>query len=1331
MATSKVKNCFNSFTTEEFDRIEAIAQHLAKAAGREGHPINADYIEVAEGLKSHAETKLSKILDAHKAEVEASAKQSADKAEAEKAAHDAKQKADLEEAADTSKKASDYDAKVNPDELIESVESAKGDVELQGAINELYKAYIEAPEGSNALAKLEEYIDENYKSKSFADAILFAEKMNSDRDNFGFGRSAEGTKSKVSKDTIDVMKNLATPKWSMADEEVPSDKQMSQAQLQSIVDGLGLTDPSIVNIADSATSVANDVPTGTTPAGGVVGGKIFLFRNGLRDADHAIRTVFHELFHFGLKNVLPKEKYIQHMLRLLNKDAKVAEYAKRWRGTAEGVQKKGTMPTQDWHALSAEEALADIAEELNTGDKMGSQMKGTVRSIASWMADTADMLGLKKLAQAIRRMSYSDAEKFVIDTIGTVRGTQQEASEQSKFSTSRDQVDGIQSKIKEGIEKLQGTEAASVAVSVSHAVKKLVSKMRFLHDLVNSVEKALPSAKVWYKHVMDSMNTRKELDERADRIYIDSQKLKGGTAKVNQFLADSTLMGKWGYEPEYRHKVETDPELVRRFNEDLSPEEREVVKAVFKHGEDMANLRIKTLSDLGLEKSLGTSMAKIDGPYAPLKRFGDYWAVLKSQDYLDAEEAGDEKEMERLKQDPKHYIASTFDTMGQARQFARANDKEHGGEFPWTDSWEKSERTDTTRTMRQDVLSKVLAAVKADSPDMTDEQKKVRDGIQQMITNMYFQSLDEHNARVAGARRLKVAGFDQDMIRSFVSNAKAESSMIANLKHGALINDAFYKMGNEIKNDRNKRVNQDAYNAIAAHYASSMDYKETPWQDRMMAWTSAWQLATSIGYHVANATQPFMVTAPMLAADFDDYQGALNHVYDAYKMLKVTGIKGNLKIGDIQDKGLREMLEQASKDGLIDVGMDEDLTSLNRSRTGIEAVDRISAKAASAMHKLRSVSRMVETANRIAAGVAAYNMARENKMNHEQATDYAVKVLRDTQGDTSRMNSPLIFKKVPKFLMQYKRFQFMTAALYAKAFHQMFNGASDEEKAIGRRMLAYKMFHTTLGAGVLGWPLMNLAKMVFGMLGKDDEPKDLERSLREWIGDPDMANMLLHGPLSLIGLDMSAKLDDSNAFSIMPYGEWDFTSSKGIKDTVFNLAGPAASQAAKFADGVGLMMKGDYYKGLEKLMPTGAANAIKATRIYNEGYTLKNGDVMFKPEDINGAMLAMDALGLPTSEMKRMEWIRSQAYEINDFYHKKTSEIEQSYEKAVKSQDADGMQEARDKWKSLQDAKRELAGFYETTPSFLKPTPMSQLLKYPNSVESRQKKLQRNSKLDI
>ena len=875
-----------------------------------------------------------------------------------------------------------------------------------------------------------------------------------------------------------------------------------------------------------------------------------------------------------------------------------------------------------------------------------------------------------------------------------------------------------------------GPTAAKAVTDTSNILRKAGDSMLFLHDLVDKYKGQLPSAGAWYKAVQGSIARKHQLEQDAEQIATRAAKPGVDMGRVNDFISRSTFEQKWGYDATFDgvngpKSVKADPAMAAEFKR-LSADEQQLIKDVFAHGEKMATTKFKLLKDLGLTDNGFLTMGKLVGPYAPLKRFGNYVSVGKSQQLADLEAKRAEqekngakttevdKQIQALKADPTHYIVSYHATPGLAREEAKAR----AAKYAFTDHFEKSTRVDQDRKMPQEVFQKIIAAVKAESLP-----GEVKEAMRTIVEQLYVEALDEHNARTSGLKRENRAGYDPDMMKAFLSHARAEANFLANIEFGPQMNEQFFAMQNEAKDEGGKRSAQDAFNEFGKHYAENLTYRETPWQDRAMALTSAWQLATSVGYHVTNATQGLMVTVPKLAADFGDYAGAWRHMMDGYRMLATTGVK-NLDLSKVGDAGLRDALQRASDMGVLDVGMDEDLTQFDVLRTGYAGVDKASSVARKALHALRQMSRWVETANRVSAATAAYRMAREKGRSVEEAQDYAVKILQSTQGDFSRVGSPLLLKKLPKPMTQYRKYQFMMGALYAKAFSDAFGGADADTKVAGRRMLKYKLAHTAFAAGALGLPLMNLATLVFAASGDGDEPEDLERWLRDTIGDETLADLLLHGAPAMAGVDMHAKLGDDKIFSITPYTEWDLSSRDGFAKTLVGFMGPAAAQGATFADGVGKMQNGDYYKGLEQFMPKGIKDGMAAFRMANEGYTLTNGDVLVGPEDISGFSLAANALGLPSTEIKKIQWLRGQQYEAKQFFTERTRDIQREYARAAEAGDDEAMAELRDDWMALQDGKDKLRPYFNNSPDELRRQALSTLLKYPGKAAERERKLQ-------
>jgi hypothetical protein len=75
--------------------------------------------------------------------------------------------------------------------------------------------------------------------------------------------------------------------------------------------------------------------------------------------------------------------------------------------------------------------------------------------------------------------------------------------------------------------------------------------------------------------------------------------------------------------------------MKRKFDR-LAPKEQQLAKDIFAHGETMRLRKQEIAKNLGVEGKFFTDAA-IEGPYAPLKRFGNFVGQLKSQALLDAE----------------------------------------------------------------------------------------------------------------------------------------------------------------------------------------------------------------------------------------------------------------------------------------------------------------------------------------------------------------------------------------------------------------------------------------------------------------------------------------------------------------------------------------------------------------------------------------------------------------------------------------------------------------------------------------------------------------------
>ena len=119
------------------------------------------------------------------------------------------------------------------------------------------------------------------------------------------------------------------------------------------------------------------MPSGVTLANG----DVYVFQSGVGSALDVDMVIFHELFHKGLQNVMPRSDYVAAMQDIAKIDAKVRQYASEWSSTnaakdqLKELAKKysGKELADQYEALATEEGLARIAEDLKAKREMGTK----------------------------------------------------------------------------------------------------------------------------------------------------------------------------------------------------------------------------------------------------------------------------------------------------------------------------------------------------------------------------------------------------------------------------------------------------------------------------------------------------------------------------------------------------------------------------------------------------------------------------------------------------------------------------------------------------------------------------------------------------------------------------------------------------------------------------------------------------------------------------------------------------------------------------------------------------------------------------------------------
>jgi hypothetical protein len=856
----------------------------------------------------------------------------------------------------------------------------------------------------------------------------------------------------------------------------------------------------------------------------------------------------------------------------------------------------------------------------------------------------------------------------------------------------------------------------------------------FTSDLVNrAVSAGIPSAKKFVDLIGKSKAEAREneiaVEKIADMYALVPEKDRGtGDTSVNRFLFDSTRESKWGY-GKYR-----DADMGARFDA-LSKESQAFVKAVFEHGSNVLAQKKKVVMDstnseydamIAIARANGDKEAESkllnekkatikrfqtlfkirDGmPYAPIKRNGSHVVIAKSQEYLDAEAANDTKKITELESNGDHYHVSFTDGKWEGRTLQQQLIDQ--GSFADVQIAERDTAVDEMfsghSALRE--LTKMRSRVDEQAKDGDKSASKMLT----LISQMYLEALAEGSARKSEMRRRGVEG-EVDMIRSFAQQGRADANFMASVKYNPQVQDALQEMRTQSKTGDRARKSE-LFNELAKRYVQSMEYSPRPWLNKLTRMSSIYYLATSPAYYLQNLTQPWMMSVPAMAGQHD-YTAASGALFKAYTEL--GGVMKSAKLLKQQfdfDKvpaDVRDAIKELVNRGRIDIGLDTEIGEFK-----VEGDGYFAGKISAADKALRLAVQKVESINRLSTAMAAYRLElARTKGDKQAATDYADRILTETHGDYTSFNAPRAFNtSVGKVALQFRKFQLIQLAFYAKLIKDSLQG-NDRKAAL--KTLTYSLSHTALLAGAMGLPgYAAIAWALGAAFGDDDEPYDLTAEIRKAIGDEAVANLVLKGAPTLAGMDISGKVGAGNMLSILPFSQADLSTTAGRAEALGTLVGGASlGMTSRMVDGLGLMLGGDWYRGMEQTMPKGVSDAMKAWRIANEGMTRRNGDIILPASEISTMDSLFQAIGISPVQQTVTYERQNTVKALTDTFQARTTELKNQYTKAVRNGDTAGMNAARESWVKLQAAKAK---------NGLPRKPLSDLLKAPADQRKRER----------
>lgn len=721
---------------------------------------------------------------------------------------------------------------------------------------------------------------------------------------------------------------------------------------------------------------------------------------------------------------------------------------------------------------------------------------------------------------------------------------------------------------------------------------------------------------------------------------------------------------------------------------------------------------------------MSTIRQKRKGNYFPLKRYGDF--VVAAENQIERKRFTDRKEAfgyaaERRATD----VTLTVDVIaGEVGDFVvRVTEKDFRTAETPTRAAEM--RREMVKLYGEDKVSMVqkksvrsVDAVISSNQALGSILQSLAGNIaaQAAIKNFYLEALSDSSFRKHEMRRKNRRGVDTDLqLRNFTVYAKQSAYYTSQLQFGHKMADGIAEM------DKFVRAHRDTDDITALRLGEIRE--EIIKRDQMTAdpdqisklvkgsvELTQFMMLTSPSYWMINASQPWMVTLPWLAAKYGtsrslaamknaqsliisplvratvDSKGGLSALRSKIKAESAFNVLDDvieqIKVRDPGNaKNYISMLEELKQNNVIDLSWIAELRDISEGAdTGMKQ---------KVLDASRVMAHLTEVNNRILTAISTYdlasNKAREMDLppaeQHAFAVDQAQKSVSETQFNYSSPNKPRLFQaggplgKFGPAVFQFMQWPQHMYALMIKSMHQSVKGGTDAERREARRLLT-GLFSTHLAAaGVLGAALQPV-KWAFGLLmmafGDDDDTlknaisgatfdRDVTRAFASLFGS-EIGGVLAKGLPTAVGADLSQRMSLGTVYYLDFKGN---NAESALGSLVLGFGGASVNLASNMWRGANDFIAGDYVRGIERASPKILRDVIRTGRYWKEGLVNNAGDTVISAEGVSPRDLLLQALGIQPFVVSQFYQGQQAIKDKERFYRDRKSDILKAFRTAA------------------------------------------------------------------
>ena len=459
-----------------------------------------------------------------------------------------------------------------------------------------------------------------------------------------------------------------------------------------------------------------------------------------------------------------------------------------------------------------------------------------------------------------------------------------------------------------------------------------------------------------------------------------------------------------------------------------------------------------------------------------------------------------------------------------------------------------------------------------------------------------------------------------------------------------------------------------------------------------------YNLAANVSSAAVNTLQTPLVVFPQLGGEYG-FKQTYDALKNAMRLYTSSGFSKNVTelTGDVSKQRAMTSIENLVNQGkytqykgLVDAMKSRGLLVTSTARDALRSENDNSSSYGST-NKLARITTLVgsfmyhhaERMNREVTAVAAYDLEmaklKNSKMSDAEkqtkAIDKALAFVEYSHGAGSTLAGPSLGQgDIGKVLMVFKRFAF---SMYYMLFDTMIRslptkGATGEQlEAIkaARRQLVGIYGMSALFAGAKGMPLYWVAELAYNMFQEEDDD-DFDTIMRGFLGD-----FFFKGPVNYF---TNLSIADRVGWTDLLWREQkgDNAGASAVAQFIETLGGAPVSVLNSILRGKDLIAEGEYYRGIEAMLPIALRNVLKSGRYFTEGANTLRGDTV---GDVSGYNAAMQVLGFAPADLMKN-------YEENAYMTEKAKAIRsieknalKKYYAAMREGDADGMMDAREK----------------------------------------------------